>query len=123
MKNINTTGTFQEYIDSIAAEIQRLLGIQINEYEPNYIVKIEETNWWVDQDGGKPGLAIIFSDDTRLGVGTYFSIGESEFDNNIHDPEFLDRLAQTRLIGAVLSLRENHELLIKKLGEQEWTRN
>ena len=119
MKNINTTGTFREYIDSIAAEIQRLLNIEFSEGEPDYIVKIEETNWWVDQDGGMPGLAIIFNDDTRLGVGTFFSIGEFEFANNTHDPEFLDHLAQSRLTDAILSLKENHDLLIKKLGEQK----
>ncbi len=116
MQNLNTTSTFKDYIDSIAAEITRLLAVLIEVDEPKYTVEIKDTDWSKEQDGSMSGLAILFSDD--CGTNTYFSIAEFEFEDNKEKPQFLRRIAETRFIDAVYCLRDkrdDYSLMVRKL--------
>lgn len=74
MKNLNTTGTFEDYIGSIAREIIRLLGTPPE--GEKYYVKVKDGSWG-------PGTGIVkkitISDGTAF---TSFSIAEVEFEKN-----------------------------------------
>lgn len=108
MKNINTTGTFREYIESIAAKIKQLL--------PGYSIEVQNTDWSPQQDGSMPALAVVF--DTVDGCSGNFSIAEFEFEKNKHNVIALESLATIRLTDAICCLknaRDGYDLLIKLL--------
>jgi len=92
VKNINTTGTFDEYMDSVVIEIQRLLS----DY---YRVVTEATKWLPDQPAR---IVKIFGDD---GWNTSFSIAEFEFDKN-EQPTDRVELADVRFNYVMLDLEE-----------------
>ena len=113
MKNINTTGTFKEYVESIAAEIKQLL--------PEYTVEVQNTDWSPQQDDSIPALAVVF--DIINGCSGNFSIAEFEFEQDKHNAIALENLATIRLTDAIWCLknaRDEYDSLIKLLeGEQK----
>ena len=74
MKNINITDTFQEYVNSIAEEIRRLLTSK------NYSVRIEDSFWGTAtaEEGGTP-VKVVFINEDDGGPSVNFSIAELEF--------------------------------------------
>ena len=89
MKNINIAGTFQQYIESIATEIRRLLDWE-------YIVTVEE----IKQNGYIPALGIMIN--KYLGEFVCFSITEYEFEKNKYNPEALNNLIQVKFINFII---------------------
>lgn len=109
MKNLNTTGTFGQYIQSIAVEIDRLLD------QPDRMVEISETDWDAGRRNLLPALVIHFA-------GTYFSIAEIEFEQNQHRSDRLNNLAEVRFQSAIEDLKDMAEgpnRLIERLTAPE----
>ena len=91
MENLNITGTFSEYVDSIVAEAQRLFG-------DCYIITTEDSFWGTAtaEDGGTPCKVIYLR---KNGWNTHFSIAELEFITlQCYAPDALVDLAIHRFI-------------------------
>ena len=100
MNNINITGTFAEYVDSIAAEIKF--------HAPrNYSVSVEDHFWGIasEKDGGTPCKVVRISENSN-GPRNHFSISKLEFTTlQRYAPDALVKLAAERLAAAIDSLK------------------
>ena len=104
MNNIDTIGTFTEYMDSIVVEIRHLLSSQ------NYLVNVENRFWGTatEKEGGTPVKVIFISEDND-GPNVSFSIARLEFMTlRQYAPKALVDLATTRFSDAIDSLKELH---------------
>lgn len=105
MNNINITGTFTEYMDSVVAEIQQLLS------DANYSVEVKNSFWGVAtaKDGGTFCKVVsIWENDN--GPGVCFSIAELEFLTlRRFAPEGLINIATTRLADVINIFKILHD--------------
>jgi len=98
--NININGTFDEWIESIRTEVERLLK-PINKddkFYGKYTVRVEPTYWGINRT--MPAKAIIVSGEYRK-CYSYFSLAEMEFKHNRRDKKRkygLTRLVSVRFI-------------------------
>lgn len=97
--NVNINGTFDEWVESIRAEVQRLLK-PINQGDEKYIIKTKASYW----GNGKsiPAKSIIVSD-KYIDLG-WFSLAKCEFKSTRHRKKHLTRLVQVRFIDMLWSM-------------------
>lgn len=116
MQNINISGTFQEYMESVEAEVQRQLGC-------DYVVELVDVGkqlWSTDSD--LKCLTYIIKIFDNEGWRNHFVICEIEFDRNMSQSgdlnEFerykrrlksLTELARVRFVDAEWGLRHAKE--------------
>ena len=109
--NIKMGDTFDEWIESIRAEVGRLLEPVGDEFE-KYIVVARFTRW-----GPKiPAMAIVVRDNYR--DLAYFSLAEMEFNRYTKQrKKYLTNLVSVRFMDMLWGLNtilvENHRLLTK----------
>ena len=106
--NIKINGTFDEWVESIRAEADRLLK-PVKKGDEEYIVKAEFSSWGYKM----PARSIVVSDGYRnLG---WFSIAEFEFERNKRNKKRLRQLIRVRFIDMLWSINakivEDYRLL------------
>lgn len=109
--NININGTFNEWVESIRAEVERLLK-PVNQDDEKYLVVVKPCDWGVKRS--IPAKAVVIKDGYR--VYTYFSLAEMEFNKHTkYRKKHLTRLIECRFIDMTWSIngiiQENIKLL------------
>ncbi len=119
--NIKTTGTFDEWIESIRTEIERMLAGE-NHGDSIYSVEVRSSDWGVGKES-LPAKAIVIM---YAGIGdmvifespreiTYFDFAKFEFEHNKTCPEGLKNLVTVRFIDMQWSLENQRERYFKLL--------
>jgi len=127
-ENLKTNGTFRQWVDSIAKEIERLLAAESNEPDAcgfglKYDVEVKPCEWNPGQKDNVPALAVVIylgkisSQDIFL--ANSFSFAKMEWERNCKSPKGLQQLARVRFIDCIWSLYDlirEQVIMMKKFG-------
>ena len=99
--NIKTNGTFDEWIESIRAEADRLLNSNLKKGDEKYLVDTKWCTWGYEM----PARAITIKNEFNKEY-TYFSYAKFEFDRDQSKlrRKFLINLAKIRFEDAIASV-------------------
>lgn len=119
--NIKTTGTFDQWIESIRTEIQRML-VSKNHGDNTYSVEIKSSNWGTKKDP-VPAKAIVIMYTGIVNLTTfvfpremtYFSFAKCEFKRAKANPKWLKSLVTVRFVNMQWSLEDQRERYFKLL--------
>ena len=126
--NIKITGTFNEWIKSIRAEIERVLTNTNCGGEETYSVEVRPSDWGTKKDP-MPAKAIVIMYTGITGMTifafpreiTHFSFAECEFKHKKARPEYLKTLVNVRFIDMLWSLEDQREKRFKLLRKFDST--
>ena len=106
--NIKIDGTFEDWIKSIAKEVDRLFSSKSKEPDAGWFglkhrVEITPCDWDPEQNDGMPAFAISI----HLGeyyLGTHFSFAKIEWDRNYKSLKAMRSILNVRFIDCIWSL-------------------
>lgn len=131
--SIKINGTFDEWIESIRTEVERLL-VAKNKYDNVYSVSVKPDDWGLEKIRSIPAKMILIAHVGIRGLTifdsarniVYFSLAKFEFKHNKHSKKGLTSLVNVRFIDMMWSLedrRENLFKLLKRLDPKHETPN
>jgi len=99
--NVKMDGTFDEWVESVRTEVERLLK-PVNQGDEKYIVKIESSYWDVKKSISAKSIIVSNNYGDYLG---WFGLSKEEFNHCAKQPKkYLTRLVQVRFIDMLWSM-------------------